>query len=43
MSKTAMRTDSDTEDADVYSASYGLDNIPDTEIFHYNEIESPDL
>ena len=42
MSETAMRNDSDTEDADVYSTSYGLDNIPDTEIFHYDEIESPD-
>ncbi len=45
LKREQMRDDSDTEDAEpshVYSASYGLDDIPQSEIFHYDEIESPD-
>ncbi len=32
-SETAMRIDSDTEDEDVYGATYGLDDIPASDIF----------
>ncbi len=41
-SETAMTDTEDAEPSNVYSASYGLDGIPHSEIFHYDEIDSPD-